>query len=163
MTEAMKMNHFHSVLLKMRYKLFIILLRQTGKLWRTYWRYFAEHITKPRNRQPLNTNGTNWCLTQTPWNCQTSLKNSIKVLKKRERPGNEETRSFKIWVQKTQERAGGKRTDGQTTTKEYPKCPTCGKTKHPVERCCKSAGAHLKPKNLKLNELTTDVYKPKWK
>ena len=40
--------------------------------------------------------------------------------------------------------------------KEYPKCPTCGKkTNHPAERW-KSAGAHLKPKNLKLEDNKTD-------
>ena len=43
-----------------------------------------------------------------------------------------------------------KRNDGQTTKKEYPKCPTCDKTNHPAERCWKGAGAHLKPKHLKL-------------
>ena len=41
--------------------------------------------------------------------------------------------------------------DGQGTKREYPKCPTCGKTNHPAERCWKGAGAHLKPKNLKLD------------
>ena len=28
----------------------------------------------------------------------------------------------------------------------YPECPTCGKKNHPVERCWKRAGAHLRPK-----------------
>ena len=28
----------------------------------------------------------------------------------------------------------------------YPECPTCGKKNHPVERCWKGAGAHLRPK-----------------
>ena len=27
----------------------------------------------------------------------------------------------------------------------YPECPTCGKKNHPVERCWKGAGAHLRP------------------
>ena len=33
--------------------------------------------------------------------------------------------------------------------KQYPKCPTCGKTNHPEERCWKGAGAHLRPKRNK--------------
>ena len=41
--------------------------------------------------------------------------------------------------------------EGQTTKKEYPKCPTCDKMTHMAERCWKGAGAHLKPKNLKLD------------
>ena len=45
--------------------------------------------------------------------------------------------------------------EGQDTKKEYPKCPTCDKTNHPAERCWKGAGAHLKPKNLKLEDTTT--------
>ena len=40
--------------------------------------------------------------------------------------------------------------------KEYPKCPTCDKTNHPAERCWKGAGAHLKPKNLKLDNSNSD-------
>ena len=48
-----------------------------------------------------------------------------------------------------------RRNDGQDTKKEYPKCPTCDKTNHPAERCWKGAGAHLKPKNLKLEDTTT--------
>ena len=47
-----------------------------------------------------------------------------------------------------------RRDDGQDTKKEYPKCPTCDKTNHPAERCWKGAGAHLKPKNLKLEDTT---------
>ena len=47
-----------------------------------------------------------------------------------------------------------RRNDGQDTKKEYPKCPTCDKTNHPAERCWKGAGAHLKPKNLKLQDTT---------
>ena len=49
-----------------------------------------------------------------------------------------------------------RRNDGQDTKKEYPKCPTCDKTNHPAERCWKGAGAHLKPKNLKLEDSKTD-------
>ena len=49
-----------------------------------------------------------------------------------------------------------RRKDGQDTKKEYPKCPTCDKTNHPAERCWKGAGAHLKPKNLKLDDSRTD-------
>ena len=48
-----------------------------------------------------------------------------------------------------------RRNEGQDTKKEYPKCPTCDKTNHPAERCWKGAGAHLKPKNLKLEDTTT--------
>ena len=46
------------------------------------------------------------------------------------------------------------RNDGQDTKKEYPKCPTCDKTNYPAERCWKGAGAHLKPKSLKLEDTT---------
>ena len=49
-----------------------------------------------------------------------------------------------------------KRSGGQDTKKEYPKCPTCDKTNHPAERCWKGAGAHLKPKNLKLDNTKTE-------
>ena len=42
--------------------------------------------------------------------------------------------------------------DGQFTKKEIPRCPTCDKTNHPAERCCEGTGAHLKPKNLKLED-----------
>ena len=44
-----------------------------------------------------------------------------------------------------------RRNDGQDNKKEYPKCPTCDKTNYPAERCWKGAGAHLKPKTLKLD------------
>ena len=44
-----------------------------------------------------------------------------------------------------------RRNEGQDTKKEYPKCPTCDKTNHLAERCWKGAGAHLKLKNLKLD------------
>ena len=47
-----------------------------------------------------------------------------------------------------------RRNEGQDTKKEYPKCPTSDKTNHPAERCWKGAGAHLKPKNLKLDNTT---------
>ena len=49
-----------------------------------------------------------------------------------------------------------RRNDGQDTKKEYPKCPTCDKTNHQAERCWKGAGAHLKPKNLKLEDAKQD-------
>ena len=49
-----------------------------------------------------------------------------------------------------------KRNGGQDTKKEYPKCPTCDKTNHPAERCWKGAGAHLKPKNFKLDNSKTE-------
>ena len=42
----------------------------------------------------------------------------------------------------------------QSTKKEYQKRPNCNKTNHPTERCWKGAGAHLKPKNLKLDDTT---------
>ena len=47
-----------------------------------------------------------------------------------------------------------RRNDGQDTKKEYPKCPSCDKTNHPTERCWKGAGAHLKPKNLTMDDTT---------
>ena len=50
--------------------------------------------------------------------------------------------------------------DGQDTKKEYPKCPTCDKTNHPAERCWKGAGAHLKPKNLKMEDAKQDNASP---
>ena len=53
-----------------------------------------------------------------------------------------------------------RRNDGQDTKKEYPKCPTCGKTNHPAERCWKGAGAHLRPKNLKLEDAKQDEASP---
>ena len=49
-----------------------------------------------------------------------------------------------------------KRNGGQDTKEEYPKCPTCDKTNHPAERCWKGSGAHLKPKNLKLDNSKTE-------
>ena len=49
-----------------------------------------------------------------------------------------------------------RRNDGRDTKKEYPKSPTCDKTNHPAERCWKGAGAHLKPKNLKLDKATSE-------
>ena len=49
-----------------------------------------------------------------------------------------------------------RRNEGQDTKKEYPKCPTCDKTNHPAERCWKGAGAHLKAKNLKLEDTTVE-------
>ena len=49
-----------------------------------------------------------------------------------------------------------RRNEGQDTKKEYPKCPTRDKTNHPAERCWKGAGAHLKPKNLKLDNSKTE-------
>ena len=49
-----------------------------------------------------------------------------------------------------------RRNEGQDTKKEYSKCPTCDKTNHPAERCWKGAGAHLKPKNLKLDNSKTE-------
>ena len=49
-----------------------------------------------------------------------------------------------------------KRNGGHDTKEEYPKCPTCDKTNHPAERCWKGTGAHLKPKNLKLDNSKTE-------
>ena len=42
--------------------------------------------------------------------------------------------------------------DGKRKKPTYPKCPTCGKTNHPEERCWKRAGAHLKPKRNKTQD-----------
>ena len=53
-----------------------------------------------------------------------------------------------------------RRNDGQDTKKEYPKCPTCDKTNHPAERCWKGVGAHLKPKNLKIEDAKPDNTSP---
>ena len=58
--------------------------------------------------------------------------------------------------QKLKRKEEQKRNCGQDTKKEYPKCPTCDKTNHPAERCWKGAGAHLKPKNLKLDNSKTE-------
>ena len=55
---------------------------------------------------------------------------------------------------KLKRKAEQRRNDGQDTKKEYPKSPTCDKTNHPAERCWKGAGAHLKPKNLKMDDTT---------
>ena len=40
--------------------------------------------------------------------------------------------------------------------KEYPNCPTCEKTNHPAELCWKGVVAHLKTKNLRLEDSKTD-------
>ena len=71
------------------------------------------------------------------------------------KPGHvkDESRKFK---RKEEQR----RNDGQDTKKEYPKCPTCDKTNHPAERCWKGAGAHLKPKNLKIEDAKPDNTSP---
>ena len=61
-------------------------------------------------------------------------------------------RHVKDDCRKLKRREEQKRNEWQDTKKECPKCPTCDKTNHPVERCCKGAGAHLKPKNLKLED-----------
>ena len=47
-----------------------------------------------------------------------------------------------------------RRNGRQVTKKEYPKCQTCDKTNHLAEQCWKGAGAHLKPKNFKLEDTT---------
>ena len=57
---------------------------------------------------------------------------------------------------KRKEQANSKSNDGQSTKKKCPKCPTCDKTNHQAERCWKRAGAHLKPKNSKLENSKTD-------
>ena len=56
--------------------------------------------------------------------------------------------------QKLRRKEEQRRNDGQDTKKEYPKCPTCDKTNPPAERCWKGTGAHLKLKNLKLEDTT---------
>ena len=62
--------------------------------------------------------------------------------------------------QKLKRKEEQRRNDGQDTKKEYPKCPTCDKTNHPAERCWKGAGAHLKPKNLKIEDAKPDSASP---
>ena len=66
MTETMKINHFNSLLRKNAFQLSATLIRQTGKPWKTSWQYFVENTSNPNPRRPPNTNGTDWCLTQTP-------------------------------------------------------------------------------------------------
>ena len=39
----------------------------------------------------------------------------------------------------------------------YPECPTCGKKNHPVERCWKGAGAHLRPKRTHTDDKADDT------
>ena len=39
----------------------------------------------------------------------------------------------------------------------YPECPTCGKKNHPVERCWKGAGAHLRPKRTRPEDKAEDT------
>ena len=39
----------------------------------------------------------------------------------------------------------------------YPECPTCGKKNHPVERCWKGAGAHLRPKKTRPEDKADDT------
>ena len=67
------------------------------------------------------------------------------------KPGHVKDDCRKLKRKKEQKRNGG-----QDTKKEHPKCPTCDKTNHPAERCWKGAGAHLKPKNLKLDNSKTE-------
>ena len=38
----------------------------------------------------------------------------------------------------------------------YPNCPTCGIKNHPVERCWKGAGAHLRPKRTHTDDTADD-------
>ena len=66
MTETMKKIIFIFCYERTLYKLFVTSIRQTGKPWKTSWQYFAENTSKPNPRRPPNTNGTDWCLTQTP-------------------------------------------------------------------------------------------------
>ena len=49
-----------------------------------------------------------------------------------------------------------RRNERQVTKKDYPKSPTCDKTNHTAEQCWKGAGAHRKPKNLKLDSSKTE-------
>ena len=39
----------------------------------------------------------------------------------------------------------------------YPECSTCGKKNHPVERCWKGAGAHLRPKRTRPEDKADDT------
>ena len=53
-----------------------------------------------------------------------------------------------------------RRNDGQDTKKEYPKGPTCDKSNHPAELCWKGTAAHLKPRNLKMEDAKQDESSP---
>ena len=75
MTEAMKTNHFHSLLRKNALKTFCKINTANRKHWRTFCPYFAGNTSNLSPRRPPDTNGTDWCLTQTPWNCPISSKN----------------------------------------------------------------------------------------
>ena len=48
------------------YKLSVTSIQQTDKPWKTSWLYFVENTSNPKLRRPPNTNGTDWCLTETP-------------------------------------------------------------------------------------------------
>ena len=39
----------------------------------------------------------------------------------------------------------------------YPECPTRGKKNHPVEKCWRGAGAHLRPKRTSPDDKTDDT------
>ena len=65
MTETMKVNifiHYHA---RMHHKLFVTVIRQTDRPFKTSWQYFVENTSNPSPRRPPNTNGIDWCLTQT--------------------------------------------------------------------------------------------------
>ena len=67
----------------------------------------------------------------------------------------QKTRTFQGRLPKTQAKGGATPQRRAGYQKTYPKCPPCDKMNHPAERCWKGAGAHLKPKNLKLEDATT--------
>ena len=59
----------------------------------------------------------------------------------------------KLKKKKELEDKNGKKTQRPT----YPECPTCGKKNHPVERCWKGAGAHLRPKRTRPEDKADDT------
>ena len=62
----------------------------------------------------------------------------------------------RMTVESSNEKEEQKRKEGQPSKNGSPKCPTCDKTNEPAEQCWKSAGGHLKPKNLKLDYPKTE-------
>ena len=66
MTETMKINHFLSLLRRTPYKPSVTSIQQRGKHWKSSWQYFGANTSKMSPRRPQNTNGIDWCLTQTP-------------------------------------------------------------------------------------------------
>ena len=59
----------------------------------------------------------------------------------------------KLKKKKESEDKNGKKPQRPTN----PECPTCGKKNHPVERCWKGAGAHLRPKRTRPEDKADDT------